>query len=460
MKKYLKTFIVPILVICLFSCTSNKQENQEKKYPLIDSQWISWNLLFTPSSLTNSTNTIDDIEKYLEKYLKDRNKDTKITFHLKSCPCDTLLTNLSATVVYGSGGTISPPPTTPNPGPRGDYTLGNNLPMYIPAYLDSNKYGDSTKYFQITANLKASLAPKTKKIIAVIDTGLDTFLFRRTFPEVKWGGNLLWQDPASTNATLFNVVLGEPTNFLKDDNIPVKHGTAVTEIILSQMNKLQREGIPQVMIVRAFDSKEKGSIYTVSCAMSYAIQHHADYINASWGYFGKPDSVLRSYVQKASDSSIRIIAAAGNTPVNHDPGQVCNTRPNKLNSLDRLLKNDSLFYPACFAPDILNLVSVTQLNPSPSSPLDTVPCFYQNFSSIFITVGALDAQPQGNCCTFGIPFLAHPIEGSSFATPVMTARFMSARLGKDQDIKLWIKNNAKRKNGEIYTTSGSYFIFD
>ncbi len=223
------------------------------------------------------------------------------------------------------------------------------------------------------------------------------------------------------------------------------------------------------MSIRAFDDSEKGSIYTVSCAMSYAIQKKADYINASWGYFGQEDPVLKNYTSKANSNNIRMIAAAGNTPGKHDPGKVCTTNTaNPANNLDKLHKLDTvLFYPACFAPEFKNLVSVTQVDlttsmlvPPPPALKNLFPCFYQNYSSNYITVGAFEPPTSVNvnsCCTFKIPFLNQNIEGSSFATPAMTAIFM-ARLG-DQDIKSWIRLNASTMLNKTYTDGGFYFTF-
>jgi hypothetical protein len=443
--------------------------------------WINWNLLFTSRSVGDTAQIIHEFEDSLNKYAKSSNPSASLTFKYHHCPCDSLLTNMDATLVYGSGNSVPPPPPVPNPGPKGDYTLGNNFNMYIPAYLDSNRFDTSNmKKFNVRmeVNLGSSVigtnVTKSKyNVLAVIDTGLDSALFNYSFPQTVWAGNLLWQDPIKS--TLFDVVIGEPTGTLKDgapgiSGNPVKHGTAATEIALTQIFLLDRKHIPQIMSIRAFDDSEKGSIYTVSCAMSYAIQKKADYINASWGYFGQEDPVLKNYITKANNSDIRIIAAAGNTNGKHDPGKVCTTNTaNPVNNLDMLNKMDTiLFYPACFAPEFKNLVSVTQVDltssmlvPPPPALKNLFPCFYQNYSSNYITLGAFEPSSTANvnsCCTFKIPFLDQNIEGSSFATPAMTAIFM-ARMAGDQDIKSWIRMNASIMLSKKYTDGGYYFTF-
>jgi hypothetical protein len=191
--------------------------------------------------------------------------------------------------------------------------------------------------------------------------------------------------------------------------------------------------------------------------MSYAIQNHADYINASWGYYGKEDLILKNYLLKADSSSIRIIAAAGNTPGQHDRSNICRPNQNDQNDLDRLVTHDSLFYPACFAPIIPNLVSVTQFR-RPSSAIAILPCYYQNFSPNYITVGALDKSAR-LCCTFGISFLQYDIEGSSFATPVMTGILMSGMEPGDMVIKQYINTRADHSPAPFFTSNGNYFKF-
>jgi Subtilase family len=456
---------------CCFGNTVSPADTTTKTV----AHWINWNLMFVPGSLHTSDTAIGDLEHYLDSFAKSYNSTAVATYHLQYCPCDSLLTNLDATLVYGAGNSVPIPPTQPRPIPNGDYFLGKNLNAYIPSYLDSNQFNfkalpiDSSILIVGKNPIVGTNSSKSQsKVLAVIDTGLDTALFKKTYPFVIWSGNLLWQENAPKQ-TLFDVVLNESNGTLMDGNPlltnnSVKHGTSVTEIILSQINKLDKNKIPQIMSIRAFDDSERGSIYTVSCALSYAIKHKVDYVNASWGYFGQEDSVLKGYIKKASESSIRVIASAGNSPGYHNQGKVCSSSSgsaNIANCLDSLKKVDTLFYPASFAPDFKNLVSVTQLDQisPPLAKLKLIPCYFQNYSSYYITVGALE-PPNAlfTCCTFNIPFLNQPVEGSSFATPAMTALFM-AKFDVDMDIKPWIKLHAQQTPGSPFTNFGSYFKF-
>jgi Subtilase family len=484
MRKFLIILLILILLLffyCLFFRKGGCCIGVKPTDTTVQKHWISWNLLFTPSSSNTSSGVIQDFETYLTNYVKSQNPSASLTFHLLSCPCDTLLTNLDATLLYGSGNSVQPPPTSPNPGPKGDYTLGNNLAMYIPGYLDTNQVKTQANPADSGIIMVPHLGPPSPpgngslnsryKVLAVIDTGLDTTTFEVTYPKTVWGGNVLWQD--AKKPTLFDVVIDESGGTLQDGIIgnitSLKHGTAVTQIVLSQIYHLDQSRIPKIMSIRAFDDSEKGSIYTVSCALSYAIQNKADFINASWGYFGKEDSVLKRYVRMANDSSIRVIAAAGNTPGIHDPTKVCNSTtniPNPANNLNTLLTRDTLFFPACFAWEYNNLVSVTQVyrvsaHPPPPPPLDLIPCYYQNYSSSYITLGAYEpplSTVSTTCCTFDIPFLTRPIEGSSFATPAMTAIFI-AKMDPTTPIKSWISSHASQMASMNYVNKGYYFTF-
>ena len=459
MKKYsgyIFLIIIFILLLLLFYCYCLRRD---RKGPEPVKHWISWNLLFTPNSLGTSQGVVQDFETYLTNYVHGYDPSATLNFQLLYCPCDSLLTNIDATLLTGSGNTIPPPPTKPNPGPSGDYTLANNFAMEIPVYQNHN-FVDSGNTIKDTSNISITpVPPSLRKTLAVIDTGLDTALFKIAFPNTIWNGDLLWQDIVG-RSTIFDVVPGEANGVLMDDN-SVKHGTAATGIVLSQIYRTQPDRTPRIMAIRAFDKDEKGSIYTVSCALSYAIQHQANFVNASWGYYGEEDFVLKHYLLKADSHAIHILAAAGNTPGHHFSNSVCNTYPNDQNNLDRLYRSDSLFYPACFAPVIPNLVSVTQLNKvNISNQHPIVPCFYQNFSPGYITVGAIDLTAASDeCCSFKVPFLSGRIEGSSFATPVVTGILMSTMPDNDRDIKLFISTHKSGQSIEKFTNNGDYFIY-
>ncbi len=465
MKKFLLFFIFFLSLFAMNSCHPVKTgllTSPIYKNPLEIKHWINWNLLFTPTATGTTASVVQSFENYLTAYVNAINPTVTLTFQVSHCPCDPQLTNIDATLVSGSGYTVPAPPTKPNPKPSGDYILSNNLTMVIPDFNDTANHIDLANLYTDTTVFAPSPG-SASQLLAFIDTGLDTLTFKLAFPKTIWGGNLLWTSPvipgATVTPTIFDVLPGESTSALMDDN-KVKHGTAATGIALSQIHQLNPSGVPRIMSIRAFDGSESGSIYTTGCAMNCAIENKANYINASWGYYGEEDSVLKYYVSKASNHSIRVIAAAGNTPGSHDPNLVCGGIVNPQNNLGRLKGTDSLFYPACFAPEMTNLVSVTQLNANPLMASQILPCYYQNYSPDFITVGALE-NPASTvpCCSFRVPFLKSNIEGSSFATPVITAVLMAGSADSQLPVKDFIRVKAKHLLPPFFTDSGSYFDF-
>jgi Subtilase family len=456
---YISLVVIFLLLFLLFFCFCSRRHNcrscKGDANPVIVKNWINWNILFTRSSLDQSQAIVQDFEVYLNNFAHAQDPTVTLNFNVHYCPCDSFITNIDATLISGSGKPVTPPGTKPNPGPSGDYVLSENLDLSMPDHTDSN-YIVLDSIIADTSTISAALpSSRLNRTLAVIDTGLDTLLFGQGYPNAIWAGNLLWQD--ASKPTLFDVNPDESQSILMDNNY-VKHGTAATWIALSQIKWAQPTRIPQIMSIRAFDDSERGSIYTVSCALSYAIQHHADYINASWGYYGKEDIMLKSYLLKADRQSIKVIAAAGNTPGIHDPTEICNTVVNPVNSLDYLNTIGNLFYPASFSIYMQNLVSVTQLD-SVISLNKVRPCYYQNYSQNFVTVGVLDSLPRnGQCCEFHIPFLQWPIEGSSFATPTMTGILMSKMPDNNLKVKQFLFLNSS-KSFDRYTNHGDYFIY-
>jgi hypothetical protein len=225
---------------------------------------------------------------------------------------------------------------------------------------------------------------------------------------------ILWRPPAGNEP--FQVISGAEGFFDDQHN---KHGSGVTALALHSI--METGPFPQLMILKALDSNNKGSSFTVSCALSYAIQHHAAVINASLGYYGTAsvvDPVFRYYIDlcnQAHPAPIPIFVAAGNALGDHTSDKICYVTNSNL------LNDERSFYPACFTPDFGNVVSVTGLR-----NLQTA-CFYQNYSDEYVSLGVLNTQLDNQwCCSFYVPFFDRTYrgyEGSSFATPVACGRF-------------------------------------
>jgi hypothetical protein len=404
--RLLTGFIVSIIFLSWIfsetSCTNTKNEAKASKDTI--RHLLNWNVFFGTTTQNASRADIrKSIEDSLRAYAYRKDPTVAVDFKWSTCPCDTLLTNLNATLVGGSGEAIISPPTQPQPGASGDYIVRNNMIIEIPEASREHKF-DSGKKIYLTGISANGKAIPDGHVIALIDTGLDTSVFQ---PSIR---NLLWRE--TSGPTLFNFLKPDGLGDLSDSN-RVKHGTAATALA---MQELKNPPKPKIMALKAFDKNGKGTIYSVSCALSYAIKNRVSVINASWGYYGEPDSVLHYYIKRADSLSIPIIAAAGNSPDPHQPEPICNNNVNEQNKL----RDPHLFYPACFSTTFHNLISVTGLSEN-SSTHQFVPCYYQNYSGDFVSVGVLN---KTNCCAYNLDFLPGAIEGTSFATPVVSGQYL------------------------------------
>src|SRR6185312_12759085 len=417
------------LIICWGSCNNPGKKlggglpTHGSPYDSNAIKWLDWNVLFNAGTNAADRNqAMDSLSQYITDYINNYNINTGSHFavdqYVLSCPCDSSLWNLSAIPVMGSGqAPILPPP------PKSGGGLGGNGDAI--AYVNQNNSFtvDSTMslYDSVQTNAKIHLDNSgidKSKILAVMDTGLDSTLFEKRF------AGLLWNAPNGRtlrNFQFFNNGLALDYYFDDEKN---KHGTAVTAIALQAMeggNPPLRVK-PRIMVLKVLDHNKKGSTFTVSCALSYAIQQHATLINASLGYYskGETDSVLQYYAglaDSASPNPIPVLAAAGNLPGRHDMPLCGDPHPGNELSAKRL------FYPACFSTKYTNVISVTGLRDPQSS------CFYQNYSNTYISIGVVTNPGSSNCCRFPVEFLKSGYEGSSFATPVISGKIMGCLLG-------------------------------
>jgi Subtilase family len=132
------------------------------------------------------------------------------------------------------------------------------------------------------------------------------------------------------------------------------------------------------------------------------------------------DSVLSHYLNLAAKHNIPVIAAAGNTPhkLRSSSWDICKDSIYNVN----LLTNDHMFFPASFSDTMNNMISVTGME---NNKKNVVPCFYQNYSPTYITLGVMN---ENVCCAFKNTHLApRAVEGSSFSAPVVTG-FIGAYL--------------------------------
>lgn len=120
-------------------------------------------------------------------------------------------------------------------------------------------------------------------------------------------------------------------NFLNlDDDLSdyTGHGTHVAGIINGSYQNDYfnepgfNESIELMNLKIIGKEKDSTSLFSAICAMQYAIDNKADIINASWGFYAKDTStILAQVIEKARDSSVLIVAGAGNDAVDIDKCQ-------------------------------------------------------------------------------------------------------------------------------------------
>lgn len=422
---FVSTVISALIILFSSSCTSTPSSPTTFAYDTTIKNWLNWNVKINEHAdpvlvITEISNFYRDSLPYFDQGLKnlkaaDPSLQFTLTFRLDSCSCDRFLYNMRGDLqIQGSGnsaGTIPPPVYPPVKAGGGLAIIDDN------DTLNNREKVHGIAYSTHRVPIRVKEEVDDGKILAIIDSGIDSTRFESTgLSRILWTGS-------GVGASQRNFTgLGDLTNFYDDDS--VKHGSAVAAIALKQIDGRY----PRLMILKILDSNGATNVFAATCALKFAIKHGASVINTSWGYYGKPDSVMDSYIEDARRTApgTLIIAAAGNDTLTHD-SDLCSTTPNGRNT--QLGIKNLFYFPACFSKiEGSNVISVTGLSAV------NKPCLYQNYSSNFVRLGVLnsDVRPLRlhPCCSFHTEYLDQGVvmEGSSFATPVVSGRICNLML--------------------------------
>lgn len=421
---------------------------------------VSWNILFgNNTDFTDRKQAIQNVKDSLVRYYNYNYHDTIPVFDSALyCPCDSLLYNLNMRFVDGSGGSVSsPPPAKPGPDGSGDYVaiqyISNNNPILE---MEPNE--------KPPARLNMSRIPlifsgvNDTNVLAIIDTGIDTAVFSSNVKKLLWKST-------TQEATMYNFLPRQNLYNFKDDH-KSRHGTVVTAIALKALSTGGTgTQYPKIMILKALDSNKRGSIFSVSCALSYACKNKATVVNASLGYYGNSDPVLLHYIKRCNSNTskpILIFAAAGNMSGERNV-DLCHS-PRSENQLTTI----RTFFPASWSPQLKHVITITGLNILGRS------CYYQNYSKKFVTLGVSNRRSgqgrmQGGCCSYKVPFSNKYYEGSSFATPVACGMLMRYMLNNRISTKQLIyelafpgdgpTGNIIHQGTPAVTVDGKYLVF-
>ena len=381
----------------------------------------SWNILL---SRPTTDDTVASIVSLLEKQLMDSlgsygYEPREIHFRPYYCPCDSLLINLSVTILDESGGSKVPPSPagslTPSGGSEFLASIQYNTDLYIPEIENKRRPFLDTIHLLNDYTGTQEPNPRLKEIrVAFIDTGIDSLFAKAT-------GIGRFLIPRSS-LSLSNFLPFEDPHDNRDDDMGMKHGSMVTAAFVQRWNGNIFN--MKLMELKALDSHGSGTSFSASCALSYAIQQKVDLINASWGYYGAVDSILLHYIGLCNARSIPVVAAAGNVKGPHVPNMVDWHEADYPNQAGLLLEGSgsdtpNLFYPACMSKDMPYVITVTGVNKDVTS--GPLPCYYQNYSPEFVSIGVMNLH---TCCTFTMGSTA--VEGSSFEAPVVSYDAASA----------------------------------
>lgn len=151
--------------------------------------------------------------------------------------------------------------------------------------------------------------------IAVLDTGIDPY-FQDSANTGRMAPLYLWDNPKASDSCYPNDLFG--WDFINNDNAPVddnSHGTHIASRIAQQLDNNAPDVNYQFMSVKMLDNNGVGNSFHASCAVLYAAENEADVINASWGFYGERDRVLKRAFRYAQQQKVATMTSAGNLRV-------------------------------------------------------------------------------------------------------------------------------------------------
>ena len=170
---------------------------------------------------------------------------------------------------------------------------------------------------QLPPNFK--VIPSTNRnapvTIAVLDSGIDPY-FQHPQTTNGMAPLYLWENEEDDKDDPFcfeDDIFG--WDFINDDNAPLddhSHGTHIASRIAQQLKNNAPDVNYRFMSLKMLDHDGVGTTFHASCAVLYAAHHKADVINASWGFYGESDNILRGAFEYAESRGVATMNSAGN----------------------------------------------------------------------------------------------------------------------------------------------------
>lgn len=169
---------------------------------------------------------------------------------------------------------------------------------------------------QLPANFQVipSGKPGAPVVVAVLDSGVDP-TYQTTTDAGVMAPLYLWDRSASVAEAGCYPSAKYGWDFVNNDNAPVddnSHGTHVASRIAEQLRSNAPDVNYQFMALKMLDRNGVGNSFHASCAVLFAAEHGADVINASWGFYGERDRVLKRAFRYAQQQGVATMTSAGN----------------------------------------------------------------------------------------------------------------------------------------------------
>jgi hypothetical protein len=301
-------------------------------------------------------------------------------------------------------------------GPQTTETVGEsysfNYYNYVPSTGKERRFGKAVYGDDQGKNKKEQI------VVAVLDTGIDTHLVNPAY---------VWTESPATLASECYKDVQSGWNFssnngnFQDDN-PGRHGSIVSQYIINEFKHSAKNTV-RIMPLKTHDKDGIGDLFSIICAIHFAIAKGANIINASWGfyyYYELPIPYLKDLITiELKKKGILFVTAAGNKIDADDEiaKQIFLTEQG-IALTDDQLRNLEIhnFYPAHLSTGANSVLSVTTTDGSTVSAT-------QNYSEQYIDLGVMtDGLAEGSM-KFKIPFesiggTTDDISGSSFAAAI------------------------------------------
>lgn len=400
--KKLKILIALIAISLLgFSCSMEEQEKE-----LIEKGKTNQNNANSIGRASNSFNTVYSRNSLVIRFatgVTDNQKEIlREYYHVQGYRlCDHCDDNRIELWVFEDGVNIEPKVTTitngPPPPPNGPGNFPTNPITQVDYQFEFTVASASTNNLNAKSSINATMASELDYVkdsndgitIAVFDTGIDPMI----------DGGSVFPDKFLYNASGDGIPgIYSGWDFVNHDNNTFDdnddtHGTVVTSIITGILDS--GHAIPhQILPIKICDNEGKANYFDFLCATNFALER-APILQMSLGWYdnNSGDLVQNIFLDLMNDYPYAIIvSSAGNYANNNDV---------------------NVHLPSGYP--IPNIFAIASCNEQAVSPVQN---FYANISS-FSNYGATSVDYFAN--GENINFLGNPMNGTSFASPIVSA---------------------------------------